>query len=609
MEKKCNGCKKNLSIENFKTSENPKEFAKCNSCRAKLTSRKNSCDICGIRARFNFNGMNYGVKCSTHMDPTMVNVFKDTESKKCEKCKIGIARFNIRCQGAKFCLKCKEPEMIDVRSKKCEKCKIKGPIYNFEGMKVGIFCGDCKEPNMVDVKNKKCQKCKLKQPTYNIDGEKKAKYCFDCKESNMINLVTKKCEECNKKAAYFNTLGSKIGKYCIDCKKEDMIDVIKKRCIKCGLKQPSFNFLNEKLPKYCNDCKENGMINIYGKTCQKCNKKRPNYNFEGQTEKKFCNDCKEDGMINIISSSKCEKCKNKRATYNIEGMKAMYCSKCKDPNMVDCRSVKCLERICRKYATYSLPGTPVSYCVEHRKEGMLKNPRRKCQQCKDIATHGIDKPTHCEKHMTLDEYNLAERKCKNEKCGRIDVLNKDGLCVNFCSLEEKDNIIKKHIKKQELYIGNLLKEEIKMDITFKDEIIDNNCSRKRPDFVYHCGTHVLLIEVDENQHKSYKCSAYGDDKNGKMKGEMIRMYEIAQSFDGLPCIFLRYNPDHFNDKSNKRVTITNKKRHEYLIKWVKKCLKYDKDLYCGYKVKFLFYDGYDMSDNLFFTIDEKTVIE
>lgn len=139
---------------------------------------------------------------------------------------------------------------------------------------------------------------------------------------------------------------------------------------------------------------------------------------------------------------------------------------------------------------------------------------------------------------------------------------------------------------------------------YQDEAVDKSCSRKRPDYVYHCGDHIVIIEVDEDQHKSYKCSVYGDDKNGKMKGEMNRMFEICQSFDGLPCIILRYNPDSYTC-NGKIVKTSPSSRHALLNKWVKKCIREKQN---GFVVKYLFYDDFDESDATFIQIDEKNVI-
>jgi hypothetical protein len=149
-------------------------------------------------------------------------------------------------------------------------------------------------------------------------------------------------------------------------------------------------------------------------------------------------------------------------------------------------------------------------------------------------------------------------------------------------------VFKKRIKQKEEAVGRLLQREIKQDLYSSDKVIDSSCSRRRPDFVYHCGTHIVIVEVDENQHKGYLCTAYGDDQEGKMKGEAIRMYEVGQCFDGLPVLFLRYNPDAY--KAKKKAALSE--RQDTLVKWVKYCLE-KQDWMVGFKVKYLFYDGYE----------------
>lgn len=60
--------------------------------------------------------------------------------------------------------------------------------------------------------------------------------------------------------------------------------------------------------------------------------------------------------------------------------------------------------------------------------------------------------------------------------------------------------------------------------------------KERPDFIFYCGTFVLIVEVDENQHFSRPCEC-----------EQIRMVNIFQSL-GKPTIFIRYNPDKYIPK-------------------------------------------------------------
>jgi hypothetical protein len=49
------------------------------------------------------------------------------------------------------------------------------------------------------------------------------------------------------------------------------------------------------------------------------------------------------------------------------------------------------------------------------------------------------------------------------------------------------------------------------------------------------GSHILIIEVDKNQHSNYSC-------------ENKRIMEISQDFNHRSCVFIRFNPDTYIDK-------------------------------------------------------------
>ena len=52
----------------------------------------------------------------------------------------------------------------------------------------------------------------------------------------------------------------------------------------------------------------------------------------------------------------------------------------------------------------------------------------------------------------------------------------------------------------------------------------------------------IIIEVDENQHKSYECSC--DNK---------RIMELSQDIGHRPIVFIRFNPDDYVDQEGKNV--------------------------------------------------------
>jgi len=329
---------------------------------------------------------------------------------------------------------------------------------------------------------------------------------------------------------------------------------------------PSFNLPGEKKGIYCSEHRLKDMINVKQKACLQDNcAKQPCCNYPDQKERLYCAEHKLPGMVNVLTKP-CDHCPKK--------------------------------------PTYGYPGHPPRFCKPHHPDGTIKKSLRKCQsdECKEYATHGPsrDNPTKCEDHAAPTDSCLVERECS--QCKRIDVLTKANICVNFCAMEKEHKALKKQVKQKEEAIGRLLKDRIALDLFSEDKVVDIDCSRRRPDFVYHLGTHVLIIEVDEGQHKSYACTAYGDDKTGRVKGENIRMFQIAQSFDGLPVLFLRYNPDAY-----KGVKVIEVERRETLVRWIKACLVYEEWM-VGIQVKYLFYDQYDPTCMAWTTVSEQDVI-
>lgn len=206
-------------------------------------------------------------------------------------------------------------------------------------------------------------------------------------------------------------------------------------------------------------------------------------------------------------------------------------------------------------------------------------------------------PDTCETHSKTDYILLTERHCN--QCQRLDVLNTQGVCVNFCSLDELDRKYKKHLKQKEDAIRKLFQKELQLDQTviqtWEDSVVDSSCTRRRPDFVFHCGTHVVIVEVDEHQHKSYSnCGSTREEKN---RGENRRMFEIFQSFQSLhtdsviPVLFIRYNPDAYTIQGRKGKT-SDKQRRETLVRWVQQSLGVDhlKSVPDPFSVLYLYFD-------------------
>jgi len=351
-----------------------------------------------------------------------------------------------------------------------------------------------------------------KKACYNFEGETKVLYCFTHKKAEMINVKYKRCiyENCQIITSY-NFEGENKRLYCSKHKKDGMIDISTKKCANLNCqKKPSYNIEGEKKGLYCADHKEEGMFDIITKRCVEPNcKKIATYNNEEETKRLYCIEHKKDGMINVVAKM-CiyPNCKT-RASHNIEGKtKAVYCSIHKLPEMINVVSKRCIYPNCQIIPNYNFEGdVKALYCVKHKIEGML---------------------------------DIKHKKCKTQLC-TTRVLNKyDGYCL-FCYMNLfPDKPVSRNYKTKEYSVVEYVKTNFTHLTWISDKIIQDGCSKRRPDLLLDLGYQVIIIEIDENQHIDYDCSC-----------ENKRIMELSQDLNHRPIVFIRFNPDEykFQDKT------------------------------------------------------------
>ena len=70
-----------------------------------------------------------------------------------------------------------------------------------------------------------------------------------------------------------------------------------------------------------------------------------------------------------------------------------------------------------------------------------------------------------------------------------------------------------------------------------DKKVQDGCSRRRPDLLLDMGSHIIIVEVDENKHTEYDCSC-----------ENKRLMELSQDLQHRPIVFIRFNPDDYTNQ-------------------------------------------------------------
>ena len=272
--------------------------------------------------------------------------------------------------------------------------------------------------------------------------------------------------------------------------------------------------------------------------------------------------------------------------------------------MVDIKNKSCQTNGCKTRPSFGYINQIASHCSHHKLPLMFKNRKVICEtlDCNEISEYGKDEPVRCFTHRKENDICLLGQTCLN--CKRENELcNKDQICLTYCRPSELDMTAKKIIKKKEALVLSYLDKNLKTDIKpIDDKIIDTSCVKRRPDRVYDCGTHFVVIEIDEFQHKSYSNGCVYDVKTQELR-RMVQIHE-ALSTGMMPVIFLRFNPDNFK-VAGKVIKINMQKRLETLDKWVYHCLNLEeKEEPPAIRIKHLFYDNYDETNAKFETIEE-----
>jgi hypothetical protein len=104
----------------------------------------------------------------------------------------------------------------------------------------------------------------------------------------------------------------------------------------------------------------------------------------------------------------------------------------------------------------------------------------------------------------------------------------------------------RHYKRKEHYFQDELQTRFEND---KDDckmifnkIIDDGCSKRRPDILLDLLLFTLIVEFDENQHKHESYTP---------ECENMRMMSLFEDLGNRPIIFIRFNPDGYTDDKGK----------------------------------------------------------
>ena len=267
--------------------------------------------------------------------------------------------------------------------------------------------------------------------------------------------------------------------------------------------------------------------------------------------------------------------------------------------MIDVLSKRCNTPDCDKIPNYNFSNeTKALYCKEHKLDGMIDVKHKKCNNpgCNKgpLYNHiNETKALYCNQHKSDGMIDVINKRCLELGCDKRPYhKHYKGFCCTCFHNKYPDIVYDRNNKtKERLVVNHIIKQFPEYKFILDKAIGIKN---HRPDMLLELDDRILLIEIDENQHKRYKTD------------ELLRLDTIQKAINK-KVICIRFNPDSFikdNIKTescfklndNKIFEVSKPDEFENRLKYLEKYIKkYSSDDYKlkkhNIKTRKLYYDS------------------
>jgi hypothetical protein len=131
----------------------------------------------------------------------------------------------------------------------------------------------------------------------------------------------------------------------------------------------------------------------------------------------------------------------------------------------------------------------------------------------------------------------GSRLCKTEFCETTGIQKYNGYCLPCCIQICPEIKVCQNYKTKEKDVVDRITQTFTNFSWVADKKVQDGCSRRRPDLLLDMGSHILIVEIDENKHTDYDCSC-----------EHKRLMELSQDLQHRPVVFIRFNPDDYTNQ-------------------------------------------------------------
>lgn len=201
-----------------------------------------------------------------------------------------------------------------------------------------------------------------------------------------------------------------------------------------------------------------------------------------------------------------------------------------------------------------------TWCRQHAPKTAMDVRTRRCEQCSMTASFGQlngegDKRQFC-KHHAPPHFQLDRRRKCRGGCGQVLLPASGTACAN-CNVWMRGSVTQPRMVVQ-FTIAAFLRERVSR----LHDCLEMTCERQfcglllRPDIVLQARHGMVIVEVDEHQHRGYGYA--------KERQRMCRLAEVAPC----PILVLRFNPHPFRLGRRRQVAqVPFRCRLDALLQW------------------------------------------
>lgn len=285
-----------------------------------------------------------------------------------------------------------------------------------------------------------------------------------------------------------------------------------------------------KQKKYCTTC-GGSQICEHGKRKSRCILCHGGSICEHNKNKSRCKQC--------FGSSFCEHGKRKSICRNCGG--SSFCEHDKrKSDCKQCRGISICEHAKRKSVCKECGGSQI---CEHGREKSACKPcfgssfcehdkrKSQCKNCtgSQICEHG--------KYKSRCKMCGGTSLCKTPICETSGSRKYNGYCLPCCIQVCPEIQVSRNYKTKERDVVDRITQIFTEFTWVADKKVQDGCSLRRPDLLLDMGSHIIIVEIDENKHTDYDCSC-----------EHKRLMQISQDLQHRPIVFIRFNPDAYTNQ-------------------------------------------------------------